>query len=324
MDDLIIKTKRYLEETLDVSVEISSTELSAQLPYFYTEYYRFYNLELNGVSYLLCEGRDVLIAKQVRTHLSELESRLGKQTIFLNIELNAHIRRSLVENRVSFIIPKNQIYLPKLGIVFNERYRKTFKAKDHLSPAAQVILFRAILNAEYGLVTASEYSKKIEYSVMSVSRAFNELQDYNLLIRAEQWKERPIEWLLRGKELWEKALPLLINPVRRSVWISNNSRVPYCLAGISALSKYSMINEDAYLTYATISSIAKNNFDLVEVSDGNRTTDKVNQLQVWRYNPKLISNEDVVDVLSLYLSLRDSPDERIQISLDEMMASITW
>jgi hypothetical protein len=83
MDDLILNTKRYLEETLDVNVQISPTDLSAQLPYFYTEYYRFYNLEINGVDYLLCESRDVLIAKQVRTQLSELESRIGKQTNYI-------------------------------------------------------------------------------------------------------------------------------------------------------------------------------------------------------------------------------------------------
>jgi DNA-binding MarR family transcriptional regulator len=324
MDDLILKTKRYLEETLDVSVQISPIDLSALLPYFYSEYYRFYNLVLNGVSYLLCEGRDNLSAKQVRTQLSDLESRMGKQTIFLNTEINASIRRSLVENRVSFIIPKHQLYLPKLGIVFRERYRNTFKGIGRISPASQVILIRAILNGEYGIITASEYAKQLQYSIMSVSRAFNELQEKGLVTREEHGKEKPFMWLFRGRELWDKALPMLINPVRREIWIQSKITLPYCLAGISALSKYSMINEDDYLTYATLSSIAKSNIDLVEVSRGYRTTDNVNHLQIWRYNPKLISNEGVVDVLSLYLSLKDSTDERILISLDEMMRNIRW
>lgn len=322
--DLIHKTKRYLEETLDVSVQISSTDLFAQLPYFYSEYYRIYDLVLNGVSYLLCEARDILLAKQIRIQLSELESLMGKQAIFLNTEINTNLRRSLVENRVSFIIPNNQIYLPKLGIVFNEHYRNTFIAKERLSPAAQVILLRAILNHEYDLVTASEYAKSLKYTVMSISRAFAELQEYGLVSREEHWREKPFMWLFRSRELWEKALPILINPVRRDIWIQSSETLPYCLAGISALSKYSMINEDDFLTYATISSIAKNNFDILEVSHGSRQADKVNQLQIWRYNPKLISNEDIVDRLSLYLSLKDSTDERIQISLDEMMAGIRW
>ncbi len=324
MDDLIQKTKRYLEDNLDVRAEIRSTDLSAQLPYFYSEYYRFYDLDMNGVSYLLCEGRDILVAKQVRTQLTELESRTGRQTIFLCTEINANLRRSLVENRVSFIVPKNQIYIPKLGIVFNERYRSTFKAKDSLSPAAQVILLRAILNHEYDMVTASEYAKRLKYTVMSVSRAFAELQEYGIVSREENWKEKPFMWLFKGRELWDKALPFLINPVRRSMWIIHNDRLPYCVAGISALSRYSMINEDDFLTYATISSIVKNNLDIVEISQDSRPSDKVIKMQIWKYNPKLISSEDYVDRLSLYLSMKDSKDERILISLDEMMAGIRW
>lgn len=324
MDNLILKTKRYLEEALDVSVQISPVDISARLPYFYTEYYRFYDLDLNGVSYLLCEGRDILVAKQVRAQLSELESRIGKQTIFLSTEMNANLRRSLVENRLSFIVPKNQIYLPKLGIVFNERYRSRFKAKDRLSPAAQVILLRAILNHEYVKLTASEYAKKLKYTAVSISRAFSELQENGLVSREEFWKEKPFTWLFKGKELWDKALPILINPLRRSMWIMDNGRLPYCLAGISALSRYSMINEDDFLTYATISSIAKNNLDIVEIRQDSRPADNVTMMQIWKYNPKLISGDDCVDQLSLYLSMRDSKDERILISLDEMMAGIRW
>jgi len=324
MDDLILKTKRYLEDTLDVRAEIRSIDLSAQLPYFYSEHYRFYDIDLNGASYLLCEGRDILVAKQVRTQLTELESRIGRQSIYLNTEINFNLRRSLVENRVSFIVPNNQIYLPKLGIVFNERYRITFKTKDSLSPAAQVILLRAILNHEYDMVTASEYAKRLKYTVMSVSRAFAELQEYGIVSREENWKEKPFMWLFKGRELWDKALPFLINPVRRSMWIVDNDRLPYCVAGITALSRYSMINEDDFNTYATISSIAKNNLDIVEISQDSRPADNVTKMQIWKYNPKLISSEDCVDRLSLYLSMRDSKDERIQISLDEMMAGIRW
>lgn len=324
MNDLTLKTKRYLEETLDVRAEIRSIDLSAQLPYFYSEHYRFYDLNLNGVSYLLCEGRDVLIAKQVRTQLTELENRTGRQTIYLCTEINANLRRSLVENRVSFIVTKNQIYLPKLGIVFNERYRNAFKAKERLSPSAQVILLRAILNHEYDLVTSSEYAKRLKYTVMSVSRAFAELEEYGIVSREEHWKEKPFRWLFKGRELWDEALPFLINPVRRSMWIMDNGRLPYCLAGITALSRYSMINEDDFNTYATISSIAKNNLDIVEISQDSRPADNVTKMQIWKYNPKLISSEDCVDRLSLYLSMRDSKDERIQMSLEEMMAGIRW
>lgn len=324
MNEIMQKTEQYLEETLDVSVEISPSDLSTQLPYYFTEFYRFYNLIINGVSYLLCEGRELIPAKQVRTQLSDLESRMGKQAIYLNDAINANLRRSLVENRVSFIIPRSQIFLPNLGTVFTERYRNPLKTKEHLTPAAQVILISALVNREYELVTASEYAKQLKYTVMSVSRAFNELKEFNLVTREEHWKERPIKWLFRGRELWEKALPLLINPMRRAIWVQSSGKLTYCVAGITALSRYSMLNEDDYLTYATISSIANDNVDMVEVNSGALQGEQANLLQIWRYNPKLITNGEIVDQLSLYLSLMDSPDERVHISLDKMMGGIRW
>jgi hypothetical protein len=324
MDDLILMTKRYLEDTLDLRAEIRPLDLSAQLPYFYSEYYRFYDLDLNGVNYLLCEGRDILVAKQVRTQLSELENRLGIPAIYLISWMNLNLRRSLVENRVSFIVPKNQIYLPKLGIVFNERYRNLVRIQDSLSPVAQVILIRAILYKEYNEVTASDYAIRSTYSVMSISRAFNELMAYELVDRNEQWKEKRYSWLYQGKDLWDKAQPFLINPVRRSVWINNYDELPYSLAGISALSRYSMINDDDFITYATTSAIANNDLGSLITRRSERSADNATELQIWKYDPMLIIQDGYVDRFSLYLSMRDSTDERIQIALEEMMAGVRW
>ena len=58
-----------------------------------------------------------------------------------------------------------------------------------------------------------------------------------------------------------------------------------------------------------------------------RITDKQfgeNEIQVWKYNPKMLSTEGVVDKLSLYLSLKDNEDERIQIELERLINEMPW
>ncbi|MCK9184304.1 MAG: hypothetical protein M0Q16_02900 [Candidatus Cloacimonetes bacterium] len=324
MDDLMLKTKRYLEGSLDLLVEISPIDLSAKLPYLYTEHYRFYELMLNEENYLLFEGRKAISGKTVEVHSKELERRFGYKAVFLNDHISSSLRRTLVEHRVAFIIPDNQIYLPKLGISFKEQYLKRSNKKDRLRPATQVILIRALLNREHHPVTASEYAKQISYTAMSISRAFNELLGHGLITRAENWKERPINWLYTGRELWEKALPLMINPVSRSIWVQFSQKASYCVAGISALARYSMIDADDFVTYATISTIAKNNMNMIKIDKDGGSTERANNLQIWRYDPKLITQKDIVDPLSLYLSLKDNHDERVQISLDKMMGGIQW
>ena len=47
-------------------------------------------------------------------------------------------------------------------------------------------------------------------------------------------------------------------------------------------------------------------------------------IEVWKYDPALLSETGVVDKLSLYLLLKDYEDERVQIELDNMIKDIAW
>ena len=48
------------------------------------------------------------------------------------------------------------------------------------------------------------------------------------------------------------------------------------------------------------------------------------QIEVWSYEPKILGDNEKVDTLSLYLSLRDSPDERIQQQLETLIREFPW
>ena len=49
-----------------------------------------------------------------------------------------------------------------------------------------------------------------------------------------------------------------------------------------------------------------------------------NEVQVWMYNPGNLAKNFLVDKLSLYLSLRDSSDERVQKELKSLIEEMTW
>jgi len=48
------------------------------------------------------------------------------------------------------------------------------------------------------------------------------------------------------------------------------------------------------------------------------------ELEVWSYSPGLFANGKIVDPFSLYLSLRDIKDERIESAMEKMMESVEW
>ena len=47
-------------------------------------------------------------------------------------------------------------------------------------------------------------------------------------------------------------------------------------------------------------------------------------IEVWRYNPMLLAKSNVVDPLSLYLSLKTNEDERVRIELKNLINNVKW
>ena len=48
------------------------------------------------------------------------------------------------------------------------------------------------------------------------------------------------------------------------------------------------------------------------------------KIEKWRYNPNILSNNHIVDDISLMLSLNDSKDERVQSSIEELKEKYKW
>jgi len=52
--------------------------------------------------------------------------------------------------------------------------------------------------------------------------------------------------------------------------------------------------------------------------------EKIDELQVWRYDPAFLSKNNIVDVVSLSLSLSEINDERIEQALEKRMEVEEW
>ena len=73
-----------------------------------------------------------------------------------------------------------------------------------------------------------------------------------------------------------------------------------------------MLAEDQYPTYAMRDRDLVSAFERGELV-GCQSRDEANaRMESWKYDPWVLAENDVVDRCSLYLSLRNSGDERIQ------------
>ncbi|HOK54391.1 MAG TPA: transcriptional regulator, partial [Armatimonadota bacterium] len=138
-------------------------------------------------------------------------------------------------------------------------------------------------------------------------------------------RERELRFEVSGLKLWDAALPFLRSPVQKRVaTVFEPSVMPTLKAGLTALSTYSMILASSPSTLAISPEAWKTAKVNVDIYDVDYEDDNAYNLEIWRYDPFVLSSTNAVDRLSLFLSLRDTNDERIEAALDEMMEGVEW
>jgi hypothetical protein len=82
--------------------------------------------------------------------------------------------------------------------------------------------------------------------------------------------------------------------------------------------------DDRLPTYALLSATIQGNLEH-GLYHGCRGPEDANlRLESWSYNPLLFSDDGMVDPLSLFLSLRDFPDERVQQQIEILIDQMPW
>ena len=123
-----------------------------------------------------------------------------------------------------------------------------------------------------------------------------------------------------------RAQGVLSNPVKEQVAIVWRGEEPLGHhAGLTALSDQTMLAPPG----CPVRAIGSAQWIRVKQQDPDFTEldalepDAI-ELQIWRYSPDPMAHNSVVDPLSLYLSLRDSEDERIITALETLRETLQW
>ena len=322
---------RYLQDVLGIEATgVKPWARVDELPYFLRDAFQFSELELLGQTVVLAMGR--ADAKQslseVRNWLDKVRALAGQPAIYVTDALASYDRRRLIEQKVPFIVPGNQLYLPDLGLDLREYFRhRAPSAGAALSPSAQALLIAALLRQPWQADwQPSSVTAALGYTPMTLSRAVKELVAAGLAAEHMVGRSRWLRMDLPPAQLWELAKPFLRTPVRRSVWVAADDAAAYQtrrLAGLSALARCSMLSEPKWPVYALTAADWKAATDagvqaLPEPDTG------AQEWQLWRYSPVLMPDATTVDPLSLTLSLQENADDRIQLALDELKGQLPW
>jgi hypothetical protein len=322
VEQLARELKHYLSEVTGLRVTANPLN-SDDLPYFFSRQYALYHLQIEGTRFtaVFLHQSDEFKPAQFLKHLHQVPFIEHDEICVVAQNLPTYVRKRLIEKRIAFVIPKVQMYLPAIGMDLRPRSSgKRLVKVERYSPATQVVLIHWLLGRIHGPVTPLELSKRLWYSTMSMSRAVDELETTQVAQVERMGRERVITFPEGRRATWNKVLPRLRNPIRKTVRVlEHDVHLKKVLpAGITALSKRSMLSEPSYPEYAVSGAdwkeMEKAGVEKIPIEEPGTCV-----LQIWRYDPKMLETNGLIDPFSLYLSFQEETDERIEMALEDMM-----
>jgi len=327
MGQLNLSLARYIKETLRIVVRPKNWKGAEMLPFFLRNLYAFYEVSILDTSCLAMAAK--VEAEQtpatVHKHILQVQKKWDHEIIYVHPKITAYNRKRLIEHKLSFLVPGNQMYLPFLGIDLREHFKKIRNIDPKCSPSTQAVVLYALLHGTEQGFTPKILADLLEYSPMTMTRAFDELETAGLGKITMEGRERVLRFDRNKKKLWKKALEFLRSPVKKRLWVKHFFNEPLGVqSGLTALAHYSGLAEPVNPVFAMVGKKWK------EIQNSNHVMaltikePDACELEIWSYSPRLFEKNGVVDCFSLYLSLETNDDERVESALEEMMEQVAW
>jgi hypothetical protein len=321
------KVESYLDKVFSVRPVLKRWSEEKSLPIFLREQYTFFITDLLDKKLLFAieKGGINLSTSNIGKHLNKIQEKWPDLVAYVTDDISSSERSRLIEKRIPFLVPDKQMFLPMLGIDLQERFRTTKEKQGGFSPATQVVTLDAIYSQGEKIYSVAESATRFGYSAMTLSRVFDEMEKANIGTHRTRGRTREVIFPESKKEIWSAALPYLKSPVQKNVFFPRPySGKEVAITGLSALSHYTNLAEP------DIHSIGMDGKTWLRFKgDGSYVETRAPEpdwtaVEVWAYSPLRYARHKIADPLSVFLSLRESPDERTQQALDELLKREKW
>ena len=320
----------YLETVLQRSASLKEWSGHERLPVFLTRLYRFFETRIGRTPLLFMSATQAEehTPAEVAKHLDLAKPEFDGIVVYSAERLAARFRARLIEGGVAFAVPGNQLFVPELATDLREHFRGPKPQRpDKLSPSGQLVLFFHLLEGEQARQwTPTELTEPLRYSIMTMSRAFDELATVGLAQIERRGRNKRLSFRAEGRLLIDMAKTLLVRPARRLDLIRWLREPPdLLLAGEHALARLSDLSPPSAPPVYAVTPEQMRDF----LADGwavprEADYDSDATLATWRYDPRVLARNGLVDPLSLFAQFWDDPDERMSMAVDQLLERWTW
>lgn len=285
--------------------------------------FTFYRGTFSGetMCFLLPKDNTELTPTHCRRYADRIGEALGMPVVFILQTAQYVNRKRLIEQGVYFVVSNKYAFLPMLLLNSLEKEKKR-KRGSVLSPAAQYILLYYLQSQMKPVCTIKDFQGVVPFSYQSIGRALVDLEGFGLC-RSEMIPnvEKRILFIDDKRALWEAGLKYMRSPIKRVVYTDEElPSVKMAISGINALSHYSHLNPERRQTLAIYEKDYNESIKDIQLFEDEGNT----RIEVWIYPSEMFPSSGYVDKLSLYLSMQDIHDARVEKELEIIIKNMLW
>lgn len=269
--------------------------------------------------------------EQLRQVYDQLNKRLNAHLLIIADPLPTKHRRLLARSRVPFMYKDEMLFAPDLGFKTSnlktlQREPKAEVKKDGLTPFALKVLAGLITNqipTAFTLMLLNDQlrEKGFKIALGKLSAALNELTASDLLTVQPAGKTKTYTKKAESEYLAQLEY-LKLAPFFREVETNYlpADRNTYAIAGETALAHYTNLAEPKQQTIAMFAKDYRTVYDRDNATVPYGDFGNPSIVQVWKEDPRIFALKGVINPLELFFSMKNHHDERVQLSLNELLA----
>lgn len=301
----------YIQRCLKVSVELTKpakNQLDA-LPMIISGAFELLVAELYCKHIVFAQDKTgIYTPVQLKKVANLIGEKWETNCVFVYEQISGYNQTRMIQQGLNFIVVGKLMYMPEL-LIDMRPIRNAYDQRQKMPPTAQMIV---LYHLERELIVEqqiSDIADKMHVSYATCNKAISWLRGHEFAHETKEGKLKLISLDADKRAVWEKALEYLYNPIEKVLYAERETGM---LSGYNALAHYTHLVRTDERVYAWSGKIPAT-FSQEE---------NAVQMQIWRYDSGVLSENGVVDPLSLYLTLREDEDERVSMELEEMVNKI--
>ena len=315
----------YLRTIFGTQMMLEEYHAYDSLPMYLTENYQLFKLQIDSDTYVVVKPKNAiqLNVNAIKKQLTQIQKFTSLPPVWVFENLRLSQRNALLRAGIAFVVPEKQLYIPHFVMNLTETESSIEEYGERFAVATQVV-FSYLLLQQIKETNAHQLSEQMPYSVATINRALKELC-YRKLLQTVGNGTRKQYMIPSGREFWENGKQYLFNPVKSRRYVKVDfGHYGFPMSNDLALSHFSFLNSKNINYYASsvqdFKTIDKEKIlNKYDVFDHNYSI-----VEIFRYDPKLLTQGNYIDVISLYAQFKDDKDERVQIEIENLVNEILY